>query len=116
MMGSFRLGVFWRRAFAALVLGRKARVDCFRTVADLLESGFELERALEVTVRGQGPSFRAGLLEGWRRALIENRFAEAMAASAPPAEAMIFQAYGRIEAAVLFAAAARVADLRDRQI
>ena len=39
-----------------------------------------------------------------------------MAASAPPAEAMIFQAYGRIEAALLFAAAARVADLRDRQI
>ncbi len=119
MMGPFRIGIFWRRAFAALVLGRKARVDCFRTVADLLESGFELERALDVTVRaqrGQGPSLRAGLLEGWRRALIENRFAEAMAASAPPAEAMIFQAYGRIEAAVLFAAAARVADLRDRQI
>ena len=104
MMGSLRIGVFWRRAFAALVLGRKARVDCFRTVADLLESGFELERALDVTVRaqrGQGPSLRAGLLEGWRRALIENRFAEAMAASAPPAEAMIFQAYGRIEAALL---------------
>ena len=119
MTGPFRMGVFWRRAFAALVLGRKARVDCFRTVADLLESGFELERALDVTVRaqrGQGPSLRAGLLEGWRRALIENRFAEAMAASAPPAEAMIFQAYGRIEAALLFAAAARVADLRDRQI
>ena len=119
MMGPFRIGVFWRRAFAALVLGRKARVDCFRTVADLLESGFELERALDVTVRaqrGQGPSFRTRLLEGWRRALIENRFAEAMAASAPPAEAMIFQAYGRIEAALLFAAAARVADLRDRQI
>ena len=119
MTGPFRIGVFWRRAFAALVLGRKARVDCFRTVADLLESGFELERALDVTVRaqrGQGPSLRAGLLEGWRRALIENRFAEAMAASAPPAEAMIFQAYGRIEAALLFAAAARVADLRDRQI
>ena len=119
MMGPFRIGIFWRRAFAALVLGRKARVDCFRTVADLLESGFELERALDVTVRaqrGQGPSFRARLLEGWRRALIENRFAEAMAASAPPAEAMIFQAYGRIEAALLFAAAARVADLRDRQI
>ena len=97
MMGPFRMGVFWRRAFAALVLGRKARVDCFRTVADLLESGFELERALDVTVRaqrGQGPSLRAGLLEGWRRALIENRFAEAMAASAPPAEAMIFQPTG----------------------
>ena len=119
MMGPFRMGVFWRRTSAALVLGRKARVDCFRTVADLLESGFELERALDVTVRaqrGQGPGMRAHLLEGWRRALIENRFAEVMADSAPPAEAMIFQAYGRIEAALLFAAAARVADLRDRQI
>ena len=114
-----RPGVFWKRAAAALVLGRRARVDCFRTVADLLESGFELERALDVIVRaqrGQGPGLRARLLEGWRRALVENRFSEAMAVSAPPAEAMIFQAYGHIEAADLFAAAARVADLRDRQI
>ena len=39
-----------------------------------------------------------------------------MAASAPPVEAMIFQAFWGIEAAILFAAAARVADLRDRQI
>ncbi len=57
MMGPFRirvrLGAFGRRAIAALVLGRKARVDCFRTIADLLESGFELERALDVTVRAQ---------------------------------------------------------------
>ena len=119
MTGWFRMAIPWKRAWAALVLGRKARVDCFRTIADLLESGFELERALDVTVRamrGQGPSFRARLLQGWRRALVENRFPAAMAATAPPAEAMIFQAYGRIDADVLFAAAARVADLRERQI
>lgn len=119
MTGPFPMGIPWKRALAGLVLGRKARVDCFRTIADLLESEFELERALDINIRamrGQGPSFRARLLEGWRRALIENRFPAAMAATAPPAEAMIFQAYGRVDADVLFAAAARVADLRDRQI
>lgn len=107
----------WRRLHAGLVMGRKARVDCFRTVADLLEAGFELERALDVTARAlAGRGGRAGLIQGWRRALPAGRFAEAMAASVPAAEAMIFEAYGRVDAARLFAAAARVAELRERQM
>ena len=40
-----------RRVHAVLVMGRKARVDCFQTVADLLDAGFELERALDVTAQ-----------------------------------------------------------------
>ena len=36
--------------------------------------------------------------------------------SLPASEAMIFHAYGRVDAAVLFAAAARVAEMRERQI
>ena len=39
-----------------------------------------------------------------------------MAASVPASEAMIFEAYGRVEAGRLFAAAARVAELRERQM
>ena len=106
-----------RRIHAGLVMGRKARVDCFQTVADLLEAGFELERALDVTAQALGGrGSRARLIGSWRRALPAGRFAEAMSSSVPAAEAMIFEAYGRVEAGRLFAAAARVADLRERQM
>ena len=106
-----------RRLHASLVMGRKARVDCFQTVADLLDAGFELERALDVTARALGGGgARARLIASWRRALPASRFAEAMAASVPAAEAMIFEAYGRVDAGRLFAAASRVADLRERQM
>ena len=106
-----------RRLHASLVMGRKARVDCFQTVADLLDAGFELERALDVTARALGGrGARARLIGSWRRALPASRFAEAMAASVPAAEAMIFEAYGRVDAGRLFAAASRVAELRERQM
>ena len=107
------------RLAAALVLGRKARVDVFRMIADLLEAEFSLERALEIaarTAKDQGQAGRARLLGAWRRALLEDRFADALAGSLPASEAMIFHAYGRVEAGVLFAAAARVAEMRDRQL
>ena len=108
-----------RRFWASLILGRKARIDCFRTIADLLEAGFPLERALDVTARAlrdQGRSLHARVLRRWRHALTEDRFAEAVGRWLPASEAMIFEAYGRVEAGVLFAAAARVVELRDRQM
>ena len=73
------------RLAAALVLGRKARVDVFRMIADLLEAEFSLERALEIaarTAKEQGQAGRARLLGAWRRALLEDRFADALAGSA----------------------------------
>ncbi len=108
-----------RRLVRVLLLGRKARVDVFRMVADLLDAGFSLERALEIAARAakdQGQHGRARLLGAWRRALLEDRFADAIADSLPASEAMIFHAYGRVDAAMLFAAAARVAEMRERQI
>ena len=105
-----RLG---QRLAGTLLLGRKARVDVFRMVADLLDAGFSLERALEIAAQAakdQGQHGRAQLLGTWRRALLEDRFADAIAGSLPASEAMIFHAYGRVDAAMLFAAAARVAD------
>lgn len=107
------------RLAGTLLLGRKARVDVFRMVADLLDAGFSLERALEIAARAakdQGQHGRARLLGAWRKALLEDRFADAIAASLPGSEAMIFHAYGRVDAAMLFAAAARVAEMRERQI
>ena len=108
-----------QRLAAALVLGRKARVDVFRMIADLLEAGFSLERALGIAAqvaKDQGQRARAQLLLSWRRALLEDRFAETAADALPASEAMIFHAYGRVDAGVLFAAAARVAEMRDRQL
>ncbi|MCY4504224.1 MAG: hypothetical protein OXE57_22070, partial [Alphaproteobacteria bacterium] len=66
------------RLAAALVLGRRARADVFRMIADLLEAGFALERALEIAERAakdQGQHGRARLLGAWRKALLEDRFA-----------------------------------------
>ena len=88
-------------------------------IADLLESGFSLERALGIAAqvaKDQGQRARAQLLLSWRRALLEDHFAETAADALPASEAMIFHAYGRVDAGVLFAAAARVAEMRDRQI
>ena len=80
-------------------------------------AGFELERALDVTAQAlAGRGARARLIGSWRAALPAGRFPETMAASVPAAEAMIFEAYGRVEAGRLFAAAARVAELRERQM
>ena len=108
-----------QRLGVALVLGRKARADCFRMIADLLDAGFSLERALEIAAQAaadQGQRARARLLGSWRRALLEDRFADAVAGCLPASEAMIFHAYGRVDAGVLFAAAARVGDMRERQL
>ena len=108
-----------RRVVAFFVLGRKARVDIFFMVAHLLESDFELERALDVTARaarGQGAAVRAWVLGRWRQALLENRFEAVVGSWVPPSEGMIFSAYGRVEAVRLFAAAARVAELLDRLV
>ena len=108
-----------QRLAAALAMGRKARTDCFRMIADLLDAGFSLERALEIAAQAskdQGHAGRARLLGSWRRALLEDRFAEAVAGCLPASEAMIFHAYGRVDAAMLFAAAARVGEMRDRQL
>ena len=74
-----------QRLAAALVLGRKARVDVFRMIADLLEAGFSLERALSIAAqvaKDQGQRARAQLLLSWRRALLD-RFAETAADALP---------------------------------
>ena len=106
------------RLLGMLVLGRNKRIDVFRIIADLLDAGFSLEAALDVTARvarEQGHDLRAWILNRWRRALLADRCAEEISQWVPPLEAMIIRAYGRIEADFLFAAAARISELRGRQ-
>ena len=107
-----------RGLIASVVLPARARIDTFRMIADLLESGMSLERALDIaveTARAQGQTWRASVLRGWRSALVSGRLPETAGRWVPPAEAMIFGAYGRVEAGVLFAGASRIAEMRAKQ-
>ena len=108
----------WRRAVGMLLLPRKARIGVYMTVADLLSSGFALERALDITaatLAEQGRSGEVWILRRWAHALSNGSMADEIASWTPASEAMIFAAYGRVDAEKLFAGAARVADLSDRQ-
>ena len=107
-----------RGLVASLVLPSRVRIDVFHMIADLLESGLAVENALSIaieTAASQGQTLRAAVLGQWRSALLSGRFPETAARWVPPAEAMIFGAYGRVEAGVLFAGAARVAEMRSKQ-
>ena len=110
---------WWKKPLALVAFGRKARVDTYSTIADLLASEFSLERALSVSIqaaRDQNNATAAMVLRRWRQALVRGAFAAEVATWVPPAEGMMFAAYGRVDARHLFVGAARVADLRDRQI
>lgn len=105
---------------ASFVLPSRVRIDVFQMIADLVESGMSLERALDIaaeTAASQGQRWRARVLREWKAALQAGgrRFGETMARWVPPSEAMIFTAYGRVEAGVLFTGAARIAEMRLKQ-
>ena len=107
-----------RSLVTSLVLPSKVRIDVYQMVADLLETGMELEKALLITVEtasSQGQTWRAAVLRKWRSALLTQRFPETVGRWVPPVEAMIFGAYGGPDARVLFAGAARVAEMRAKQ-
>ena len=107
-----------RGLVASAVLPSRVRIDLFQMIADLLESGMSLEKGLSIaieTAASQGQGWRAGVLRQWRKALVGGRFAETAARWVPASEAMIFGAYGRVEAGVLFAGAARIAEMRAKQ-
>lgn len=107
-----------RRLAALAALGTRRRVDLWTMIASLLDSGMELERALDVAIATAGAerqSVTAWILSEWRRALARNRFAAELALWVPASEAMIFANARQVSAAKLFAGAARIADVRARQ-
>ena len=108
----------WKKLYAFAFLRRSQRIDLYHTVADLLAAEFALEKALATahrTTRAQGNTLEARPLRFWRAALPQGRFPGEVARWVPASEAMIFAAYGRVPAEALFAAAARVAEMRSRQ-
>ena len=109
---------WWKPLVCWAFLNRRARIDFYATVADLLDADFSLEAALAVTIqtaRDQGRGQEAWIIRTWRDALVRGSFAGEVSTWIPASEAMIFMAYGEVDAAHLFAGAARVADLRQRQ-
>ena len=110
----------WVKRFAGgIVLGRQMRVDIYLTIGDLLTSGFALEKAFEIviaTLKDEGKDFEAWILRHWGEALRRGRFSQEIEAWVPASEAMIFAAYGRVDATSLFVGAGRVTEMRDRQI
>ena len=108
----------WKKPYALAFLRRPQRIDLYHTIADLLAAEFAIEKALATareTMKAQGNTFEARPLDHWQRALTRGRFSAEVARWVPASEALIFAAYGRVEAQALFAAAARVAEMRDRQ-
>ena len=108
-----------KRLAGGLVLGRQMRVDLYLTIGDLLTSGFAIEKALEIviaTLKDEKKDIEAWVLRHWSTALRRGRFAQEIEAWVPASEAMIFAAYGRVDATALFIGAGRVTDMRDRQI
>ena len=97
--------------------GRAHRVAVWTLCADLLESGYEIERVfpLVADVQRRGGKASIGkIVEGFRGALAQNELRAAVARVAPAAEAMVFEGFGRADPAATFRAAARIAEVRDR--
>lgn len=108
-----------KRIAGGVVLGRQMRVDVYLTIGDLLTSGFALEKALEIvisTLKDESKDVEAWILRHWSTALRRGRFSQEIAVWVPASEAMIFAAYGRVDATALFVGAGRVTEMRDRQI
>ena len=96
---------------------REDRISAWMLCADLLESGFEIERVLPVVAASNRVAGRrrvARVLEGLIPALETNTMRAAVARVAPPGEAMVFEGFGRVEAVSVFRAAARIAEVQDR--
>lgn len=96
---------------------REHRIGVWMLCADLLDSGMEVERALPAVAavqRAAGKRSVALVLQGLLPALETGRMQSAVARVTPGSEAMVFAGFGRVEAATVFRAAARIAQVEDR--
>ena len=101
----------------ATAFTRVHRIAVWMLCADLLESGYEIEQVLPVVANVQRRAGRksvARIVEGFIPALEAREFRVAVARVTPAAEAMVFEGFGSSDAAKVFRAAARIAEVRDR--
>ncbi len=107
------------RARRFLAAGTGARVDIWYLMHDLLRGGLEMPQALEAVMRAKArETFRVEMLRDWNRALAAggDAFAVELSRWVPASEAMVFYGLGRARAETLFLAAARVAEMRAKQV
>ena len=100
-----------------MAFDRENRISAWMLCADLLESGFEIERVLPVVAasnRVVGRTRVARVIEGLIPGLETGEIRASIAKVAPPGEAMVFEGFGRVDAASIFRAASRIAEVQDR--
>ena len=100
-------------------IGREERIAIWRLCGNLLESGFEIERAFALVremYSVQGKRWIAARVGTLERAVKAGQLSEAVGRTASGSEALVFQAFGRTDAVAVFAAAARIAEVQDRLV
>ena len=114
-----RFGSFLVRKAIGLVAARTAaRVDIWHLIRGLLLAGFSLRVALRVAIEAnEGNLLRCAMLRRWQLANAGDvdDFVAELKRWVPATEAMIFFGMGRVPPPDLFAAAARVGEMRARQ-
>ena len=99
--------------------GTRGRIAIWRSMRRMLESGFSIREALETTIAA-GPRSRSRryMIRRWQEAYVDGprAFAAEVARWVPASEGLVFGALGQGNAKDLFAAAARVAEIRQRQV
>ncbi len=108
--------LFLRRFLAART---EARIDIWYLLHDLLRGGLDMPQALDAVMKAKsGETFRVRMLRDWKASLAGggDAFAAELSRWVPASEAMVFFGLGRARAEVLFLAAARVAEMRSKQM
>lgn len=96
-----------------------ARIDIWNLVEGLLEAKFDLRQSLEIALEAhEGELAKPGMLRKWLRAYQggNEEFVRELARWAPASEAMIFHGLGLVLPQHLFRSAARIAEMRSKQV
>ena len=96
---------------------REERIAIWHLCANLLESGFEIERVFPLVREMyalQGKRWIAARIESLEEAVKTGHLSRAVGRTASGGEALVFQAFGRTDAVAVFAAAARIAEVQDK--
>ena len=95
---------------------RSVRARTWTVVADLLESGMELNRALPMVaeIQGRGRKTLQDILGDLRSSLRTDRFAVTVTDYVPESEAMLFRRFGQASDASIFRAAATLTEVDER--
>ena len=108
-----------RSAVRTIAARTAARVDIWHLIRGLLLAHFSLREALRITIEAnEGSGLRCLMLRRWQGAQAgdPDEFVAELRRWVPATEAMIFYGMGSVQPEELFAAAARVAEMRAKQM